>query len=64
MMTFVVGLTQFMTPSGHWLTTGQLDLLKRNKKNNWKIKNEKQNKIKKKIEEKKLKNKKKNWKKK
>ena len=35
MMTFVVGLTQFMTPRGHGLTTGQLDLLKKNyKKNN------------------------------
>ena len=25
-MTFVVGLTQFMTPRGHGLTKGQLDL--------------------------------------
>ena len=32
MMTFMVGLTQFMTPRGHWLTTGQLDLLKKIKK--------------------------------
>ena len=29
-MTFVVGLTQFMTPRGHGLTKGQLDLLKKN----------------------------------
>ena len=28
-MTFVVGLTQFMTPRGHGLTKGQLDLLKK-----------------------------------
>ena len=34
MMTFVVGLTQFMTPRGHWLTTGQLDLLKKKLKKN------------------------------
>ena len=27
-MTFVVGLTRFMTPRGHGLTKGQLDLLK------------------------------------
>ena len=40
MMTFVVGLTQFMTPRGHWLTTGQLDQLKKKKikKKNWKKK--------------------------
>ena len=28
-MTFVVGLTQFMTPRGHGLAKGQLDLLKK-----------------------------------
>ena len=28
-MTFVVGLTQFMTLRGHGLTEGQLDLLKK-----------------------------------
>ena len=33
-MTFVVGLTQFMTPRGHGLTKGQLDLLKKIKKKN------------------------------
>ena len=26
-VTFVVGLTQFMTPKGHRVTSGQLDLL-------------------------------------
>ena len=26
-MTFVVGLTEFMTPRGHGVTRGQLDLL-------------------------------------
>ena len=31
-MTFVVGLTQFMTPRGHGLTKGQLDLQKKDKK--------------------------------
>ena len=28
-MTFVVGLTQVITPRGHGLTKGQLDLLKK-----------------------------------
>ena len=32
METFVVGLTQFMTPRGNGLTKGQLDLLKKKKK--------------------------------
>ena len=30
----VVGLTQFMTPRGHGLTKGQLDLLKKIEKKN------------------------------
>ena len=50
-MTFVVGLTQFMTPRSHGLTKGQLDLLKKNLK---KIKKKKRfkKKIEKKIEKK------------
>ena len=27
MVTFVVGLTQFMTPIGHWVIRGRIDLL-------------------------------------
>ena len=59
-MTFVVGLTQFMTPRGHWLTTGtyrstwptkKQKLKKKLKNKKWK-KNKKLNLKKQKIEKK------------
>ena len=52
-MTFVVGLTQLMTPRGHGLTKGQLDLLKKIKKKFLKLKKKLTNKkIKKKVKKK------------
>ena len=51
-VTFVDGLTQFMTPRGHGLTKGQLDLLKKINKKKIKFKKKIRKNLKKKLKKK------------